>query len=227
MYHTKFSLGNRIRVAIADDHPLTLSGLNLLVRQCENMVVIGLAVSPGSLFEVLRKADCDVLVTDLSMPVENEIDGLEMIRTIRLQFPTVAVVILTATRKPALYHALLTLGVCAIVHKKGESAEIAEAINKACEGKVFLGQSSAELMKQEQLITVEERDARQSLTSREVGILRLFSTGISANEIAKKIHRSIKTISHHKRSAMVKLKLETDLQLMRYFAENRLDDHLD
>lgn len=227
MYHTKFSSENKIRVAIADDHPLTLSGLNLLIQQCENMVVTGLAVSASSLLKVLRNGNCDVLVTDLSMPVENEIDGLEMIRQIRLQFPRVAVVTLTATKKPSLYHALLTLGVYAIVHKKGENAEITEAINKARQGQIFLGQSSAELMKLGQEDSTENEDAKQNLTSRETEILRLFSTGISADGIANKLHRSIKTISHHKRSAMGKLNLGTDLQLMRYFAENRFDDHVD
>ena len=227
MYHTNFSLGNRIRVGIADDHPVTLSGLNALVRQCKNMVVIGLAVGPVSLFEMLAKTDCDVAVTDLSMPVNNEVDGLEMIRQIRQRFPTVAVVVLTATKKTSLYHALLTLGVSAILHKGGEIAEIAEAINHACEGQIFLGKSSAELMKMRQLITVEDRDPRNSLSPREIEILRFFSRGISAVEISRQLHRSIKTISHHKRSAMEKLQLDSDLQLMRYFAENGFDDHQD
>ncbi|MGS0742368.1 response regulator [Glaciimonas sp. GG7] len=217
---------NKIRVVIADDHPVTLSGVKALVEQCSNMIVSGLALSPNSLFETLGKCECDVLVTDFSMPIENQVDGLEMIRQIRIQFPAIAVVVLTAMKKAPLYSALLALGVRGIVSKDSGNTEITKAIIQAFNGVIFLARSSAELMKMRQFVTAEDIDNKPSLSAREIEILRCLSRGASASEISKLLHRSIKTISHHKRSAMEKLKLETDLQLMRYFAENGLDEHL-
>ncbi|KAF3998065.1 response regulator transcription factor [Glaciimonas immobilis] len=224
MQQANFSSGPTIRVVIADDHPVTLSGLYMLAQQCDNMVVTGLASSPGAIFELLVKWDCDVLVTDLSMPVNNEIDGMEMIRQIRTQFPMVAVVVLTAMKKASLYHALLTIGARAIVHKGGENSEIVEAINQACRGQTFLGKSCAELLKMRQLVTVVANDHQQNLTPREVEVLRYFSRGASARTISKRMGRSIKTISHHKRAAMEKLRLDNDLQLMRFLSDNGFED---
>lgn len=218
---------NRIRIVIADDHPVALSGVKTLIEQCANMVVTGVAASPRGVFHQLDKGECDVLLTDFSMPVANEVDGIEMIRQIRLQFPTIAVVVLTAMRKTPLYTTLLDLGVRAIVNKDSDSREIAKAINQAFNGLIFLGKSSAELMKMSQFVTVDDMHNKHHLSARETEVLHFFSRGVSADGIARILHRSIKTISHHKRSAMEKLNLETDLQLMRYFAEKELNDVID
>ncbi|PUA19973.1 response regulator transcription factor [Glaciimonas sp. PCH181] len=221
---SKHALITKIRIVIADDHPVALSGVKTLIEQCANMIVTGIAASPRGVFQQLDKQQCDILVTDFSMPVQNEVDGIEMIRQIRLQFPMIAVVVLTAMKKAPLYTALLELGVRAIVNKDSDNGEIAQAINQAFNGLIFLGRSSAELMKMRQLITADDMHNKQHLSVRETEVLHFLSRGVSADGIARILHRSIKTISHHKRSAMEKLNVETDLQLMRYFAEKELDD---
>lgn len=111
------------------------------------MIVTGVAVSPRSVFDQLVKAQYDVLVTDFSMPIANEVDGLEVVRQIRAQFPEVAIVVLTGVKKVLRYIALLNGGVRTIVSKDSKSEEITKAINQAFNGLVFLGRSSAALMK--------------------------------------------------------------------------------
>ncbi|MFC5472436.1 response regulator [Paraherbaspirillum soli] len=215
---------SRIRVVLADDHPIFLTGVKTLLEQAPNMAVIGLAHDPRSLFLLLNNVECDVLITDFSMPSETEADGLAMIRQIRSQFPAVVVVVLTVLKNAPLYRELLGLGVRAILHKDSKSMELAKAVTQAFNGLIFLGSSTAELLHERQLTIGGSVDSKQALTLRELEILRFLARGATANEIAARIHRSVKTISHHKRSAMEKLNLETDVQLMRYIAQNGLDE---
>ncbi|HWW08371.1 response regulator transcription factor [Collimonas sp.] len=215
---------SKIRVVLADDHPVILAGVKALVEQSANISVIGMAHDPLSLFSLLKHVECDVLVTDFSMPSKTEVDGLAMIRQVRKQFPAVVVVVLTVLKNAPLYRELLGAGVSGILHKDSESMEIVKAVTQVYNGLVFLGRSSAELLEERQLTTAGSVDSKQVLSPRELEILRFLARGATANEIAGQIHRSVKTISHHKRSAMEKLKVDTDVQLMRYIAENGLDE---
>lgn len=202
-----------MRIILADDHPVVMLGTgNVLAAMGENQIV-GYASNAGELIEKARRMAPDLIVTDYSMPCDPYYgDGLSLIRNLRRLFPDVAIVIYTMIRSPVVVAALLDAGVRGVVFKSSDESELLRAVAAASSGHVYRSQVSHTLA--ERLLPKDMRERVDSLSPREIEIVRYFLTGSSVSDIAAILGRSIKTISTHKISAMRKLGVETDHQLV-------------
>jgi two-component system, NarL family, captular synthesis response regulator RcsB len=207
--------GRKIRVVIADDHPVILLGARHALAQFPDIEVVGEARQSTALIKVLTSAPCDVLVTDLAMPGGLHGDGLPLIGYVRRHFPVLPIVVLTMLENAALVRRLGEMGVIAVVSKSDDLAHIGLAVRYVVRGLPYLGPSVRALP--EALRTTEGGRGDESLLSpREIEVVRLFVSGMMVKEIAERLNRSIKTVSTHKITAMRKLGIERDSDLFRY-----------
>ena len=103
-------MGQRIKVIIADDHPVILFGATQALLKFPEIEVIGQARQSTELIQLLQKSPCDVLVSDLAMPGGQFGDGMLLLGYIGRQFPSVRIVVLTMLENSALLKRLLEVG---------------------------------------------------------------------------------------------------------------------
>lgn len=203
----------KIQVVLADDHPLIMVGATQLLKSEMNIEVTATAVSPEKLMEVLASGPCDVLVTDFSMPKEQGADGLVMLSAIRSRFPEVRIVVLTMLDNVGLLQRMRRVGALGVLNKRGDMAELPDAIMTVYRHRPFLGKSVRVQMLE---AGIGPQGPEQSLSPRELEIIRLYVGGASITEIAKSLNRTLNTISTQKSSAMRKLGVKNDTELYHY-----------
>lgn len=203
---------HRIRVVLADDHPVILLGARHALARFPNIDVVAEARQSTDLVRLLASMPCEALVTDLAMPGGRHGDGLPLIGYVRRHFPGVAVVVLTMLENAALIRRLGELGVTGVVSKSDDFSHIGLAIRHVMHGLSYAGPSVRATFD----ATCASRSNAVSLSPREVEVVRLFAAGMTVTEIAERLNRSIKTVSSHKTAALRKLGLKRDSELFQY-----------
>ncbi|AGW88775.1 hisitidine kinase [Ralstonia pickettii DTP0602] len=208
-----------IRVVIADDHPVVLSGI-LRALACEvGLSVVGHAADSGELVAHLDSTPCDVIVTDYSMPGGEHGDGLPMLQMLRRRYPHTRIVVITMLDNPALIRNIQQAGVSGILSKTDPVRHLVPAIHAAFRGHSYLPPSVQALLAARGL---DSPKPRARLSRREPEVLRQCAAGVPPIEIARQSNRSSKTISAQKSVAMKKLGLSNDHELYEYARANGL-----
>ena len=211
----------KLNVVIADDHPIVLLGLLELIERDGRFHVVGQAVGSEGLVKLLEKQVVDLIVTDFSMPAESPYgDGLKLVEYLRRHYPSVRILVLTMVSSPMILTRLHELGVAGIIQKRHLHNEIEVALNAVIKGMGYQSYESTPESLSDNLLTLNERFA--TLSPKEHEILRLFVSGQSVSDIARGQNRSTKTISAQKISAMRKLEVASDQDLITYCLESNI-----
>lgn len=205
---------NNLNVIVADDHPIVLFGIRKSLEQIEWVNIVGEFEDSTSLINNLTRLNADVLVTDLSMPGDKYGDGITLIKYIKRHYPDLSVIVLTMNNNPAILSAILELDIEGIVLKQGAPADLPKALAALQKGKKFTPESVTNLLAKVNASGYGDK----RLSPKESEVLRLFAEGFLVTEIAKKLNRSIKTISSQKKSAMLKLGVDNDIALLNYLS---------
>jgi len=213
------------RVIMADDHPVVMLGIRALLHErSDHMRVTGEASNGGELLALLTQQGCDLLITDFSMPYEDDSgDGLPLLRRLRRDYPSLPIIVLTMIHNPALIRGMLDAGVNGVVGKVAMMKELLLAIGAVMNGRTYLCESMREYTKEKLLPRPQAGTATQSagndpavLSKREAEVVRLYAQGLSITQIAEHVHRSVKTVSQQKNDAMRKLGIISNSQLYEY-----------
>lgn len=210
-----------LNVIIADDHPIVLLGVRELVERYQRLRVVGEAVCSSELITLLETHRVDLLITDFNMPGDAVYgDGLKLLEYVSRKFPHIRVLVLTMISNPLIMSRLHELGVLAIIQKSQMHNEF-ETVLKA----IALGSPMPGNVNPSTSASAEETDLKSRvsrLSPKEYEIIRLFVSGRGISEIARGLNRSTKTISAQKISAMRKLQVDNDLDLLSYCIAHNL-----
>jgi two-component system capsular synthesis response regulator RcsB len=210
-----------LNVVIADDHPIVLVGVRELIERDERFRVVGEAVCSNELITLLESRPVDLLITDFNMPGDSPYgDGLKLVEYLIRHFPAVRVLVLTMISNPLILTRLQELGVLAVIQKNQLHDEIQAALKAIARGTPVRNNMLQPTSVMDDGADLDERFTR--LSPKEHEILRLFVAGQSVNEIARGLNRSAKTISTQKISAMRKLEVNSDQDLLAYCIERKL-----
>ena len=205
-------ISEKMRVAIADDHPTVLYALNNLIRQLPQFDVIASHRSSTELIRYLRDGHLvDIVITDFSMPDDSTYgDGVRYVKYLRRNFANKCLVVFLESANPSLIFSLYDYGVSAVVLKNHELIEMQHALACVMNKTVYYPPG----VKREDLQMFAKN--LHSISPRELEVLRQFSRGLPLKTIAADLNRSIKTVSTQKRSVMRKLDIATDQLLMEF-----------
>lgn len=202
------------KIILADDHPLILTGIRSLIDQitphCE---VVAEAYQVSELLKSLQQHHCDLLITDFSMPGDTRCDGLVMIQQLRRDYPNLPIIVLTQIQNSAILQSLIQVGVNGLILKKSVINELADAIRQILLGHRYIGPAVNMLLAD---AGVSSQGNISPLTPKESEVVRLLASGMSVSEVADYLHRSVKTISTQKKSAMMRLGISSDSALFDY-----------
>ncbi|WP_248321099.1 MULTISPECIES: response regulator transcription factor [unclassified Caballeronia] len=216
-----FSRARRIRLAIADDHPLVILAIERLAANFPNVEVVSRSANSTQLDDSLTRGDCDVALVDFYMPGGRYGDGIQLIQHIAHCYPDVRIIVLSRNDNAALVRQALDAGAHAFLSKEDRLDLVYVAIVSAIANETYLGPAVRRTMA---VANVESRARfiRQRLTTRELEVIERYARGANVTEIAKELDRSVKTISAQKCAAMRKLDLSTDADLYRFIADSDL-----
>jgi two-component system capsular synthesis response regulator RcsB len=208
-------------VVLADNHSVVLEGARHHLEKNPTISVIGTANNSTALITKLDQLLCDVLVSDYVMPGEGRGDGLALFSFIRRRHPNLKVVVLSTIENPTVVRSLLDMSILCIVSKADPVDHLTPAVQAACANNGYL---SPRMMRISASITPDTRSnsSCSSLTKRELEVVRFFSSGMSVTEISMRLHRSVKTISTQKMTAMLKLGISGNAELMLYGLQSGL-----
>lgn len=213
---------DKIRVVLADDHPIVRMGVRDLLERDGRFEVSGEASTPSELVELYLQVDPDIVITDYNMPGDEHYgDGAKLVGYLLRHFPRTRVLIFTMLNNHLVLSSLYDLGVVGIVLKSGDLDEILRALAVVLQGRIYrcpaLQSVNSVLASADD---VEGRIARLSL--KEYEVLRLFVSGLSVRDISRALNRSVKTVSAQKISAMRKLEVDSDQALLTFCVKANL-----
>ena len=212
----------KIRVLIADDHPIVRAGIRMLINAQPDMEVVGEAADGHEALRQAREANPDVLTLDLTMPGGG---GLKTLEGFRQACPQTRVLVVTMHEDPAYLRAALAAGGSGYVVKSAADGELLTAIRALAQGRTFvsmkLTDSDADQVLGHQATSTQSPPrARASLLSpREQDVLKLVAQGYTNQEVGTRMHLSVKTIETYRARLMDKLGLHSRADLTRYALE--------
>jgi len=204
-----------IRVLIADDHRLFRQGLIGLMKTREDLVeVIGEAETGEEAVQLAGQLRPDVILMDIYMP---GMDGLQATKEIRARFPEIAVVMLTSSERDGHLYEAVKLGAAGYLLKSLDADELFGLLEGVSRGEPALTRAMAsKLLKSVANRMADEKKGEQSLTERELFVLRLVASGASNQEIAEKMSLSVNTVKTHLKNILEKLQLDNRTQAATY-----------
>jgi len=189
-------LGRKIRVLLADDHPVVRTGLRALLANEDDIEVVGEARGGGEAIALYAEQTPDVVLMDLRMP---RTDGIDAIQGIVDMDPDARVVALTSYEGDTDIYRALDAGARGYLLKDMLGTEVVSAVRAVAAGKrVIPAEIAARLA---------EFTPRTDLTAREVEVLRLAAQGLRNSDIAASIGRTPETVKAHLKHVMRKLRV--------------------
>ena len=203
-----------MNLLVVDDHPVVREGLSELLNQQPDIDVIAQAGTAEEAMISLRSAKIDVAIVDLYLP---GISGIELIRMIRSEFPSLPVLVLSMLDEQFYAERALRAGAHGYVCKLEASEKVITAIRKVYEGDLFV---SDEVARQMLLRMVagesDDESAVGGLSERELEVFQLIGQGYGTREIAQMLNLSIKTIESYRANIKQKLNLKNASELVQY-----------
>ncbi|MEI7844506.1 MAG: response regulator transcription factor [Chloroflexota bacterium] len=209
------------RVLIADDHKLFRQGLIGLMKTREDLVdVVGEAETGEEAIQLAETLRPDVILMDIYMP---NMDGLQAAKEIRHKFPQIAIVMLTSSERDGHLYEAVQLGVSGYLLKSLDADELFNLLEGVSRGETAMTRAMAgKLLKAVANRMADENKGEQSLTERELYVLRLVASGASNQEIALKLSISVNTVKSHIKNILEKLQLENRTQAATYAMKHGL-----
>ncbi|AOI68789.1 response regulator transcription factor [Burkholderia ubonensis] len=212
-----------IRVVVADDHPIVLRAVTNYIDSLPGFRVAASVSSGSALLATLKEQKVDLVVTDFAMQQsDDDKDGLRLISHLIRMCEHTPVVVFTMLTNTGLINQLCRMGVAGLVGKEEEIGELGQVCVKIVNGAT---QSLSPGMAHRLAVAGSVKPGTadfQALTPKELEVVRLFSTGVALTEIARILNRSLGTVSTQKRSAMRKLHVETNVDLINCAREQGL-----
>lgn len=183
-----------IRILVVDDHPMLREGVRAVIEAQQGFEIVGEAADGAEAAESFRKLRPDVTLMDLQMP---GVGGIEAIGTIRSDFPDARIIVLTTYAGDVQALRALKAGASGYLLKSALRKELIDTIRKVHAGRKHIPPEIAE--------QIAFHAADESLSEREITILRLVSGGKANKQIARQLSISEETVKAHLKNIFAKL----------------------
>jgi len=220
----------KIRIVVADDHPIFRDGLCKLLALEDDFEVVAQAQDGRQVLDVLQQFEPDILLLDLKMP---GLDGLATLQRLQSAKNKTRVIVLTASDDKNEFVQAMKLGTSGIVLKQTATELLIKSIRKVHAGEIWLdSHTTAAVIRQfvaadevpppiPQSAAPRERE-RSPLSQREREIVALVAQGFKNKEMAEKMFISEQTVKNHLHNIFDKLGVSDRLELALYAIHNNL-----
>jgi len=208
-----------IKVLLADDHSIVRAGLRRIVEESPDMEVVAEAERGREAILEARKSSPDVAVIDISMP---GLDGLEVTELLLEENPDLPVLILTMHEEEQYVIRAVEAGAMGYLTKRSAPEQLVDAIRRVHSGSRYLTEEGTEALALRVARGIKGETLLDSLSRRELQVLRRLAMGHTNREIASAYGISIKTVDTYRFRLLKKLNLRNNAELSRFAINNNL-----
>ena len=208
-----------IKIMIADDHSMIREGLKSLLELEGDIQVVAEAEDGVDCLEKLKICTPDVLLLDINMPRKN---GLEVLQTLKSSKSKVKVLVRTVHNEVEYLMKAVDIGVDGYILKDSESAELKKAIFSIVEGENYIQPSLIPSLNSKMIEKNRDEGKIESLTKRELEVLKLLAVGMYNKEVAEKLNISERTVKNHVSNIFKKIEVTDRTQAAVFAIRNNL-----
>lgn len=213
-------MANKIRIVIADDHPIVRRGLRTVLKTQPDMELVGEAENGAKAVEQVKTLQPDIVIMDLQMPVQ---DGMSAIHELNRAHSTARVVVLTSFPDDDRVFAAIKAGATGILLKDSPPKDLLDAIRRVAQGESALHPTIAMKVLLEIKQPTRNPTGMEPLSPRELEVLGFLALGMTNSEIAEKLSVSVRTITTHVRAILDKLQLANRTQAALFAQEKGIN----
>jgi len=208
---------SKIKILIADDHPLFRQGLKNAFSETPDIEVVGEAESGNDVLAKVREHDLSLVLLDISMPGKG---GLEVLKQLKTEFPKIPVLILSVYQENQYAVRFIKAGASGYLTKDSTIDILLEAVRKVARGGNYASADITEKLAFDFLNI--DKPPHELLSDREYQVFSMIATGKSLTEIGKDLSLSVKTISTHRTRILEKMKMKKNAELIHYSIQHEL-----
>jgi DNA-binding NarL/FixJ family response regulator len=211
------------RIFIVDDHPIVRQGLMQLINNESDLVVCGQGEDAYQALKTIRQLKPDLTLLDISL---KDTGGIELLKELRVQDPTLQVLILSMHDESLYAERALRAGARGYIMKQEAAQTLLLAVRKVLKGEVYVSEKMSAVLLQ-RMVGNRKPDGTlpmDRLTDREMEIFRMIGAGMTVKEIAERLFLSAKTIEAHREHIKGKLNLKSSAELLRFAIRNAPDE---
>jgi DNA-binding NarL/FixJ family response regulator len=201
----------RIRILLADDHPMICEGFRKLLEP--EYEVAGIVQDGVALLRAANELKPDVVLLDIAMPVLN---GLDAARELRKTMPHVKLIFLTMNLDSDVAAEALRVGASGYLLKAAQSSELLQALNDVVKGRSYVTPQVRRVMEERFIRNPTGLQRPKQLTGRQCEVLQMLAEGRSMKEIAYILQIKHRTVRFHKSRIMEELGVNTISELVQY-----------
>ena len=209
----------RIKVLVADDHPVVRKGLQSCLSRQERVKIVGEAADGDEALKQALELSPDVVLMDISMPRMN---GLAPTEALRRQAPRIKILILSVHNNRDYIFRIIQAGAHGYVSKEASPEELMEAIESVHSGETYFTPDIAQAALSQLVQNNGKREPFSALTGREREVLVLVAEGRSNKEIANQLGIGVRTIETHRERIMRRLNIHSVASLTKFAIVNGL-----
>lgn len=216
---------NKISIHIADDHKILIEGIIAVINTDEFIEVEGYSLTGKQVIEWIKSNSADILILDINMP---EYDGIEVLKFFKQKKITQKVIILSSYDDVKLVQEMINLGANGFLSKDSAGLHIIEAINAVYHGDQYFSDAIKnnliKLYTGENITTGKRPESTilNSLTPRELEVLKLITNEHSSLEVAGILNISQSTVDTYRKSLLKKTNVKNSIGLAMYAVKNNI-----
>lgn len=208
----------KITIAIVDDHPIVLEGLQKVLMQAYDYVSAICFNTGGEFLNFIKQSGegTDIVLLDITLP---DISGIDLCKQVKTLSPGTCVLAFSNHNERSTIMKMLQNGASGYLLKNSSADEVVSCINEALDGQIALSREAREIMAKP-----TARDLRElpALTKREKEIVKLVADGNTSAVIAAQLHVSPLTVETHRRNLMQKFNVKSMAAAIKVAMDNGL-----
>jgi DNA-binding NarL/FixJ family response regulator len=206
---------DKLKVFVVDDHPIVRQGLAQLINREPDLTVCGEAQEAASALHSISIEKPDILIVDISLVGP---DGLELVKNIRLRYPSLPVLILSMHDESIYAERALRAGANGYIMKHEAAERVLGAVRQVLNHEVYVSERVASRLLHHYIngSPTAGQSPLADLSDRELEVFRLIGEGHSTRAIAEELHLSIKTVESYQAHIKEKLSLKNGRELVQH-----------
>ena len=211
----------KIKIIIADDHPVFRGGLMKIIETDNEIEVIGEADDGELALSKIITLNPDIALLDIDMP---KMTGIQVLKELKKRKINIKTIFLTVYSDESIFDEAMNLGILGYVLKDSAISDIIDCIKSVAAGKYYITPSLSDFLinLRNKLRRMEEnKPALKKLTKTELNVLILLAEGMTSRQIGEAMFISHKTVDNHRTNICEKLELHGTHSLIKFAIENK------